>query len=417
MKKTFSKLGVMALAAAALAFVAPAVSAQSNFEFHGYARSGIMFANGLNAPGSQLDENWVGRLGNEAGNNYAESEFVNKNVAEDGSWSKYHIMMAYSNDQSYASWSTLTPALRQIYAEMGGFAWDPKAVYWVGQKYNGRDDVHILDQFWRNYSGQGIGMINGFGGKVDLSFVANGINSNANTDGYKGVQTTTDLRVRVIDNLELEAALTYVPFNTDVNAGKTNTGYNLAAVYSFDKFFYVANGYSRAVLQVSGGLSGYTWALGQVYTNTGAETSALALRALVFGEASDILPNLDVMPMVKYEYENTGVSGKDPEGKFGIAARPVYKINKNISLQVEGAYARVFVNKDKTAGVLGSDNGGEYKFTVAPTLALDSGFWGRPQLRLFYTYVNRDKELGSYITANGKDAGESRFGVQMETWF
>jgi maltoporin len=65
------------------------------------------------------------------------------------------------------------------------------------------------------------------------------------------------------------------------------------------------------------------------------------------------------------------------------------------------------------------------KFTIAPAIAAAKGFWGRPELRVFYTYARWNQDAGTATVDSGKvytyadDAGKytlsgSIFGLQAE---
>jgi maltoporin len=449
MKKTFRgtvKGGLVAGALALMAFGSQPLFA-GTFEFHGYARSGEMFAPGLYTTGGQVDEHWIGRLGNEGNQNYLESELVNSDTASDGSWAKYHVMLvinsngfngtgAFSNyPGSYGNGGVGDILMRQAYVEMGGFAWDPKAVYWIGEKYIGRDDIHILDFFWRDFSGEGIGVTNAFNGMVDLSVESTGSANGANGENY--LPFNTDLRVRpfmtmgidALSSMELEAAVSYQYGISGGNSKQSDYGYQFAAVYPFPKFFGIADGFSKAAIQLGFANDGTDWNLGHAYTGAAASKDAVAVRFIVFGEANNILPNLDLMPAIVYTTAKSGVTNEDQASKLGIALRPVYKFNNNLSLQVEGGYSHTFGTNSVTwyQGNSINTTADYYKVTVAPTLSLNSGFWGRPQLRMFYTFVGGDVYVGtaagtttvnSFHADNANSSNtESRFGFQFETWF
>ena len=100
-------------------------------------------------------------------------------------------------------------------------------------------------------------------------------------------------------------------------------------------------------------------------------------------------------------------------------------------MQYEVGYE--YLDDDNFKGVEGSKGkGGMTKATIAPTLTFDSGFWSRPQLRLFATYAKWDRDVADAIDGNydwgtgtlsagaysrsGKTSTWN-FGVQGEVWF
>lgn len=133
------------------------------FEFHGYARSGLLVnSNGNGGRGGPYITpagsvgGAVGRLGNED-DTYMEANLLKTQTFEDGSWARYKLMLAdgveTSNDWT-ASDSSLNT--RQVFAEIGNLAsFDgpfKNAVLWAGKRFD-RDnfDIHWLDSdvvFW-----------------------------------------------------------------------------------------------------------------------------------------------------------------------------------------------------------------------------------------------------------------------------
>ena len=127
------------------------------FEFHGYARSGLLVnSNGNGGRGGPYITpagsvgGAVGRLGNED-DTYMEANLLKTQTFEDGSWARYKLMLAdgveTSNDWT-ASDSSLNT--RQVFAEIGNLAsFDgpfKNAVLWAGKRFD-RDnfDIHWLD--------------------------------------------------------------------------------------------------------------------------------------------------------------------------------------------------------------------------------------------------------------------------------
>ena len=262
----------------------------------------------------------------------------------------------------------------------------------------------------------------------------------------------------MLSGLELEYNILYqqgldqYSVSGDQGAGASQTatdyGNQFAVVYSPDKFFWFADGYSRLVLQYGMGTAGTAWNMGaDNIRNTTGDVHSVAgtwgLRAIAFGEANNVLPNLDVMPAVIFQTYNDGFSQDCQANAIQFDIRPVYKFTQNLSLQVEYGIADIMSDNNVTywsdggQGNSSSGNGASVggthgilqKFTIAPTLSLNSGFWGRPQLRLFYSFISADKELyyrpnwgasntGTFSNGGGTDPGYANtMGVQFETWF
>jgi maltoporin len=145
--------------------------------------------------------------------------------------------------------------------------------------------------------------------------------------------------------------------------------------------------------------------LGNTVWNAWDPVDTTSMRFLAFGVA-DVGENLQVMPQLVYTMENPDEG--DTTSTLTAVVRPVYVVNDNFTMQFEAGMA--MLNN-------GDDTFNRYKLTVAPTLKLDTtGFWNRPELRAFLTYIGQDEELGM-LSADGEDESELRLGFQAETWF
>ncbi len=183
--------GVMLLVAA----LSANAFADSDFEFKGYLRAGAVYNQSMNIINTGLfepdsgDVNKIGRLG-VGENNFLEAELV-KNFKAGKTWAKAHIMFAHSTtDTPTFSGST---AVRQAFVEMGGMPMSLNATFWVGKKFNGRDDIHILDKYWRVQSGTGLGVLNG---NMDISLVTGANNGPADKDGGEVANATDESEIR-----------------------------------------------------------------------------------------------------------------------------------------------------------------------------------------------------------------------------
>src|SRR6185369_8183394 len=88
--------------------------------------------------------------------------------------------------------------------------------------------------------------------------------------------------------------------------------------------------------------------------------------------------------------------------------RLINSINKNFAMQYEGSYQ--YMDLDST---FSKAKGDFYKLTVAPTFKLDTGagFFARPELRLFASWMKWDKQLNgfSYDGSANEGFGATKF--------
>lgn len=448
---------------AALAILGTATLwADDTIDFNGYIRAGLMLDHNLNnsyaGNASQtkepfvINDNLVGRLGNEA-DQYFDVALAKKIVAEDGSWAKMNFQLSgwYYDFDTPASTTPGTvattytnPYVSQLFVEMGGFSFDPKSTYWVGQRYYGREDIHIDDFKWRDLDGAGVGVEGLLGGNLDVALMTTSTAANESSPTYSGngaVPLNVQVRYKLTKSLVAEVLGAYTPntsgiqyYNTSVDA---NAGVQGSVTYWWDQFFGLPVGYSTVALQAGEGMYGYgfttTVTKGSPYNgywsqlgklgNAWAYSGSQTYRFVADGVAT--LGDWDIGPAFWAEFDpaNSNLDDANTTNQatshwvLSGVVRPVYKLTKNFSLAFEGGVA------DQIGGPLGyavDGSGGRlegvsYKITFAPTLALDSGFTSRPQLRAFVTYEGQDAKLGP-VDANGNQA-ELKFGVQTEVWW
>ncbi len=129
----------------------------SGFEFHGYARSGLLMNDAASSsksgpyltPAGETG-GAVGRLGNEA-DTYVELNVEHKQTLESGATTRFKAMLA-DGQKTYNDWSADTSDLniRQAFAELGNLPDFTGALkgstFWAGKRFD-RDnfDIHWLD--------------------------------------------------------------------------------------------------------------------------------------------------------------------------------------------------------------------------------------------------------------------------------
>ncbi|WP_018247935.1 carbohydrate porin [Orenia marismortui] len=386
------------------------------FNYSGYARAGVL----LSGEGGALDSHmglfadyysrW--RLGNE-NDTYVEQTFSKKFTGDNGSWMKANILLANKklDYQTYGNDAGQKSTLRQAYVEGGGFDVAPDVNFWVGERYYGRDDIHITDNRWRELDAFGAGAqgIKLGATTLDAAFLVRGTDDglNAQPDLGEKVQKNIDLRFKDIvvpgGNLEVEARYAW---QTDVPNGNDVTGYELDFIYSRTDFYGFADGFSKAIVQYGDSIGAD---LGNAIGYTSEDASAMSF--ITYGLAN-INENWDIMPQFIYETysDKYGVDNPEDETRMMIGARAVRYITNNFSMQFEYG----FESYDQTNGWVEDQK--LHKFTVAPTLKLSNSFWGRPELRVFATYASVNDNASLPEPYADDDSGMA-YGVQAELWW
>lgn len=402
--------------------IAAIKAADQGFSFHGYARSGFS----MNDKGGSTHQNikgsgeMPGRLGNET-DTYLENTLSKKFTMADGSWMNAVFTWAHKNYEGQ-SWENTSGgdnyAQREAYVEAGNLAFAPQLKFWAGQRFYGRNDIHLNDFYWRDMSGHGAGVqgihLGGFT-KLDIAFIGSSSNSSVSDIGDDN-QRNLDFRFTDIaagpGKLEFEYCYSNrpkaLPGDNDLD------GFQTAVVYGLGSFFGVTEGSSTIALQYGKG-AGQTFSMQEWHTDAKYINSQdrSNTRLVAYG-VSQITPSFEVMPSLIYQISDYDTAKDDPKW-LNFVVRPVYHFSKNFALQTEFGIDQI---KDHDPAENWKGDGIVRKLTIAPTLTLDTGFWARPQLRAYVTHATWSGNINpTGMTAYAGKDSITTYGVQMEVWW
>lgn len=392
-------------------------SLTNGFEFHGYARAGVLMdQQGEKAtPFKVQDEGFAQkyRLGNED-DTYAEFELV-KNFGLDNAKASLHYMFSVKAGQgnefnTWTSGSSTNPGTendsfktRQLYVDLTP---NQGATYWVGKRYYAREDVHINDYYYKDFSGTGAGVqnIKLGSGLADVALVL--------TDPGDHPQYT--LHTKYSQGPWAFDLAGHYKRTDSLDEDITKWGVQGMLSYSLPGFYGLNRGNSKIILQSGVGL-GSGSGLGKSTAWGDTREDAVSVNILTHGQAN-LSDNWQILPELGYRYDKNFGGVKDQKQHWVTGGfRLVNPITKNFAMQYETGVDYVKVSKQ------GADyDSGLFKLTVAPTLKLDtSNFWGRPELRAFVTYgqgFGDKKIVRTDLDGEGHSSGVN-FGVQVEAWF
>ncbi|MGF1757669.1 carbohydrate porin [Photobacterium sagamiensis] len=414
-----------------------AESKASAFEFHGYARAGLLIDDNLNGESAITGPYMtaagalggaVGRLGVED-DNYVEVILDHNISQDDGSWSKYRVMLADStetNNEWTSDDSTLN--VRQIFAELGGLdSFDGALSYasiWAGKRFD-RDnfDIHFMDTDIVFLSGTGAGI-------YDVQF----------SDDWQSNVSIYGRDFGAIDSESLEVENYIVTMNnyigqwqlmlnamtaadnegrdvTDISPTKrAENGFHALLAYHGDNFYGGGEGFSKTGVIMGQGLGAELKGIG---SNGDLNEDAKAVRLFSYG-VTRFADNWRIAPAFLGEYSQDRVKDGDEFMWATVNVRLAQELTKNFEMVYEGSYQYM----DLDNGTEQAD-GSFYKATIAPTFKLDTsgGFFQRPEIRFAASYVDWSEDLNNYSVSLADDAstmgegGEAMFALQMETWF
>lgn len=402
-----------------------------SLEVHGYARAGVLVnQDGKQVTGGIFNEGTpsrklVGRLGNET-DNYWDLHVKKKFKTDAGVWSNFTLTMAqHDNNRERLNEGngSADVAVRQIFAEMGGFAWNPDLTYWVGKRFYGQQDIHITDFMFTDYAGTGAGIQGLANGNLDLAYVAGSNWQDDLLTGNGKLMSHNFIASYTLDNWKLDGMVMFADGNADyLNNGVTpntdidyaETGYQATATYNSSSFYGAEDGFSKAFFQAGYGLGSGTSGLGHTQWNWYTIQKDISYRVGTFGLTEG--DKWSFMPATVLQYDVNDANSDNNKLTASAVIRPVYKVVDNFSVQFELGLG--YEGYDKNEDENGVDrNGMFYKATVAPTISLNDSFWGRPQLRAFVSYVGWTSDVAPDTKTVAGSDNELRAGVQAEVWF
>ena len=404
----------------------------SSFEFHGYARSGLLINDDLNGAvgtGPYMTAAGaigapIGRLGVED-DHYVEANLIHKRFADDGSSALFRIMLADStetNNEWTASESQLN--VRQVYAELNKLSMFSEssafadATFWAGKRFD-RDnfDIHFFDSDIVFLSGTGAGV---YDVQMSDSWKANfsiygrdfGEIDSSSTDVENYIATMNNR----FGNWQLMLSGMTSADNNDRVEGAADKGLHAMFAYHGDTFFGMSEGFSKTGILMGDGLGAELKGIG---SNGDLLEDAKAVRLFSYG-VTRIGDNWRVAPALLAEHSQDRFAKNDEFTWASFNIRLAQEFTQNFEMVYEGSYQYMDLDNaiDKASGSF-------YKATIAPTLKMSTaaGFFDRPELRFAVSYVDWSEDLNGYSisqdagAATMGDGGEVLFALQMETWF
>lgn len=408
----------------------------SEFEFHGYARAGLLANddfNGATGTGPYMTAAGtlgapVGRLGLED-DNYLEANLIHNRTLDDGSSARFRIMLADSvetNNEWTADDSQLN--VRQVYAELtdlssfkGPFA---HSTLWAGKRFD-RDnfDIHFFDSDIVFLSGTGAGIYDvQFADRWKANFSVYGRDfgeiDSAGTDVENYIATLNNRfgpfqlmvsGMTATDNEHRES-------DTTSPTERAKNGVHVLFAYHGDSFYGLRDGFSKSGVLVGAGLGAELKGIG---SNGDLNDEAKALRVFSYG-VTRFAGNWRIAPAVMAEQSQDRIKTNDDFKWASLNVRLAQELTQNFEMVYEGSYQYMDLNNSVEQA-----KGSFYKATLAPTfkLATSAGFFDRPEIRFAVSYVDWSNALDNYAVSLDSDAstmgtgGETVFALQMETWF
>ncbi len=451
-------------AALPLALVCGPLLAQDVVEFHGYTRMGVGRSSNGGEQGSFYLPGAIGspsngpgyRLGNEE-DNYTEIAMDVKAYEKNGTAFKLHFRPTFKEfyserDASANAGGNVDGAnganpnqriyLREAWGEATGVLGNGEAfkdaTIWGGRRFYQRHDVHQVDYFFWNNSGDGAGIENinlGFA-KFHYAYIQQDFGNvtwNNSPHPYsaasgKLLQTDHDFRLTdIISNPggNLSLGLQIMKTANNVNAtGNDAGGWRVDVMH---KQGGILGGDNMVDVNYSVGAPIWGW----YNEDTNKKDAPKRLEVL---DSFFIQPTKDFGMATFALYRNldviTNVNGKDANGNmkaYQLGVRPQYAFTDHFSIAAEIAYEQTVQHNwwGPSAAQVGlTTKKSVTKETISFQWSPQRSWWSRPQLRLFITNAQWDTTgaqpwNGAYTPANFDASKKSGFtyGVQCEAWW
>lgn len=295
--------------------------------------------------------------------------------------------------QLYAEWSKM-PALN------GGS-------FWAGRRYYNRNDIHISDYYYWNQSATGFGFDQVEWNGLKYSYVF----SRKDNVFQQDMVTRHDFTVGGINTNpggEIQFGVSYLDKPSRDGA---QAGWSAVVQHRQEAFLGGVNKFAVQYGKGPGTALGYTG-------DSTLDNSNQSWRLVEFFDWQ-VTRAFSGQFQVVYQ-KDTRPDGQD-QNWLSVGVRPIYAFTDQFKFVTE-------IGRDQVEAPGGTRK--LTKYTVAPTWSpKGSGFWDRPEIRLYYTYATWNKAAqaaadmtspGSALSntgAFGTDLHGSNVGVQVEYWW
>jgi maltoporin len=311
-----------------------------------------------------------------------------------------------------------------MYVEGKGFDIAPNTSFWIGKRFYGRADVHIVDTFFTNLSGVGAGADIPVGiGTLGIAYFHNDSNSNPNAPGLNPAGTApgdrinidlSEIAVNPRGKLRVLGTVTKGNFTGGKGGTAITVQHNqdirrIGAVQQKDVIEELDEGGNTFWLQYAQGSAGLNGNFGNLTAGSDVK-SWRAVESIAWQKG-----RLGGQAMVMFQQDKSSAAGKADSASIG--GRLSWAFSKNFKLLGELGYSEKKPD--------GAPKQKLTKFTLAPTLSTGPGLFSRPELRLYVTTAKWNDAANAAAGPNGligvptsatKTSGTS-YGAQVEIWF
>jgi maltoporin len=411
-----------------------AAPGELGFRFHGYLRSG--FGVDDDGKGQQPFQAPLAgskyRLGNEA-ETYLETAFMYgaNSEDEDPGYFDTRVRLAYVTPTSRTSTFDTTVSLREAYA-VARHVWaaQPAATFWAGERFYDRQNVHMIDFYYRDPSGFGGGIEDvalGQHARLALAWIggtqdeleANGVPA---SERFRFNKNSVDIKLYGFGfgRTRASVAVDLSRFAGDEDRSgeqpiTISDGFGASTTGILELPF--TGGRNKVVTQYGKGAAydfrsvvkkpvGRTFQPGE-QVDTGDFWQFRVVNDLLIEQSGA----WSLQGVAVYQELDNGAASNSRIRWVSLGARPVRRLGRFFSMAVEAGWDHT--EQDGLPG------GSLLKLTVAPQITPALRFLSRPSLRAFATWARWSESFRGQIAAatNATAVRGIAAGVQMEAWW
>ena len=413
---------------------------KDGWEVHGYASMNFRQLDGesTNNEFGKPDYKTAGTHGKSTN----QVEFTIKKHTEhaNGVWSDFVVRSEFGNGNSYAMSSEGSAKkntnaqfeIKETFVEIGALPYlGEETSVWAGQRFLNRSAGLISGEFWKQSSGVGAGIQTKIAGKTAGFAIVeadpdagdyyaytwdcdNGKKCIKVTDGStRSTVTSHDFYFYGVDagigSLDFDLKLVKQANKDDDNKNGFGASVTLnSSYYGMDGWTQTAIGYGEGVAQKTGVNIG-SW------SNGNKDQKSLFITS--YG-VMNISEKLQLGTEITYLGALDETFGAEDLKRYIVAARPSYKVNDNLRLEMTASYGHEEAKEGYFGGRTGDAVEGDYiNLELATALTVNADYFGRPQIKPYISYIKADDEASAGIIGISDDDKEVIVGVHTEIWF
>ncbi|EGR2458890.1 maltoporin [Vibrio cholerae] len=432
MELTMKKVSVIAAAVAATlaagsAFAEDAKNAtdviKDGWEVHGYASMNFRTVDGetVDTEFGKPDYKTAGTHGKSTN----QVEFVLKKHTEhqNGVWSNFNVRSEYGNGNSYAYSSSGSQKkngeaqfeIKETFVEIGGLSYlGEDTSIWGGQRFLNRAAGLLSGEFWKQSSGVGAGIQTKLAGHTSgfAVVVADPDAGDVTRGAERKTLTSYDLYYYGVDVGfgSLDFDFKYMKQANQDSSSEDGFG----AAVTLNSSYYGLNGWTQTAIAYGKGVAQNRGVNFGGWASGNDQQESLFLTSYGVLNISD---NWQMGSEITYFGALDELFGAKDLKRYIVAARPSYKVNDNLRIEMTGSYA----HEEGAEGYWGrtgdSVESDVYNLELAAAFTVNADYFGRPQIKPYVSYISADDKASASQLGINNSKDETVIGVHTEIWF